>query len=155
MENKPKRKPSPEAEAVTRNVDALIKHAEQNVSAGPGSDIGLERWIRENRPECKVSRKTIYAIRKGMGRAPAVDTLGSIAAAYRLEAWQLLLPEAPIGERPQVLTEQDKARIEKWRASHEQLMEARKGGRKPSPRAGTSSAGAHPDRKPGIHRRKV
>ncbi|MDE2022488.1 MAG: hypothetical protein KGI71_06270 [Patescibacteria group bacterium] len=149
-----------EQQTVGKNLAQLIDAAGKKLISGPSSKKGLADAINKDEPPGKdgrdaINRRTIQ--RAIDGAVPVqVDTLGKIARAYGLEAWQLLVPDWAPGRPPVLLTPAREALATIWKASHE-ILEARKhGSSRPGTgvRAGSPPAGANPGSKPRRKRQK-
>lgn len=99
----PETGPAPH-QIVADNLRRLMEYASDNPGRGwPSTKKGLERRIDDlqGTTGLTIVRSTIQRALAGK-TAPGVDTLGAIAAAYDLSAWQLLVPDLD-PEQPPVL----------------------------------------------------
>lgn len=78
---------------LARNLRALLTAAGRKTIRGPATALQLENWARPIRGEggAAVSRKTVRRAASGDDGAVSIEVLTVIAAAYGLEAWQLLV----------------------------------------------------------------
>lgn len=104
-EEQPEDRPvAEEAGIVAVNLDKLIQHAKDHHKLGkPASKKAIATWIEQHGAQYGYSavRSTVQRTLNGKTK-PRVDTLGAVARAYGLEAWQLLIKEFD-PEHPPVL----------------------------------------------------
>lgn len=81
---------------LAENVRALMTYALDHQTGEPTSSNGLAAATG-------LGRGTIQRVVRGGPNAPAIDTLSIIASAYKLQAWQLLVPGLDPSNPPVIL----------------------------------------------------
>lgn len=109
-----------EKQIVAANLERLQDYALDHPETGwPANKKALARWLdteHKAHGTVKINRATVQRMMKAE-TAAAVDTLGAVARAYGLLAWQLLIPDLDPANPPVVSVTETERRL--WQRMHD------------------------------------